>query len=135
MLNKGAGERRKAETMFPELGRIILYTKKIDQMAAFYAGHFGYLVRRDPVDRLVELTSPTSGMTILLHPAAVSQKEGQAMVKLVFDVEDVVTFCSTARANGLEFGNLHQADGYVFANAKDPSGNAIQVSSRAFAAK
>ncbi|HEX8049272.1 MAG TPA: VOC family protein, partial [Rhizobium sp.] len=27
---------------------------------------------------------------------------------------------------------LHQADGYVFANAKDPSGNPIAISSRAF---
>jgi hypothetical protein len=28
--------------------------------------------------------------------------------------------------------NVEQADGYVFANVKDPSGNSVQVSSRAF---
>jgi hypothetical protein len=51
----------------------------------------------------------------------------------MFDVEDVETFCATAKENGLNFGTIHRADGYVFANAKDPSGNSVQVSSRAFA--
>jgi predicted enzyme related to lactoylglutathione lyase len=55
------------------------------------------------------------------------------MVKLVFDVEDVEAFCAQARARGLKFGALHKGDEYVFANAKDPSGNSISVSSRAFA--
>ena len=53
-------------------------------------------------------------------------------MKLVFDVEDVELFCATAKANGLEFGKIHQADGYSLANAKDPSKNSIQVSRRAF---
>lgn len=53
-------------------------------------------------------------------------------MKLVFDVEDVSAFCEAARVYGLEFGKIHKADGYEFANAKDPSKNSIQVSSRAF---
>lgn len=119
--------------MTPRLGRLLIYTKKIDQMAAFYARHFNYFVQRSEGDRLVELRPRVSGLTLLLHPASAKQKEGQVLVKLVFDVEDVEEFCATARANGLEFGTLHQGGGYVFANAKDPSGNSIQVSSRAFA--
>lgn len=54
-------------------------------------------------------------------------------MKLVFDVKDVAAFCEAASRNGLTFGKIHQADGYVFANTKDPSGNSVQVSSRAFA--
>ena len=83
-------------------------------------------------DRIVELVPQTSGATILLHPAASKQRGSQVLVKLVFDVEDVELFCATAKANGLEFGKIHQADGYSLANAKDPSKNSIQVSRRAF---
>lgn len=68
----------------------------------------------------------------MIHPAGKAQKMGQSLVKMVFDVEDVAAFCARCAGEGLEFGPLHQADGYVFANAKDPCGNSISVSSRAF---
>ena len=58
------------------------------------------------------------------------RNQGQVRVKLVFAMEDGAAFCNTARAKGLEFGSLHKADGYVFANAKDPAGNSISVSGR-----
>ena len=67
----------------------------------------------------------------MLHPASAKQKQGQSVVKLVFDVDDVAAFITEAAENGLKFGALHQADGYVFANAKDPNGNSVSVSSRA----
>ena len=69
----------------------------------------------------------------MLHPMGQDRKEGQTLVKLVFDVEDVDAFCAASKANGLEFGTIHRADGYNFANAKDPAKNSISVSSRAFA--
>ncbi|PTQ74610.1 VOC family protein [Celeribacter persicus] len=116
-----------------KLGRIVIYTKKIEQMAEFYAKHFGFSCLRSEGDRIVELRPRAGGSAILLHFASAKQKEGQALVKLVFDVEDVALFCDSANRAGLKFSKVHQADGYVFANAKDPSGNSIQVSSRAFA--
>ena len=118
--------------MSVSLGRLVIYTSKIDQMADFYAKHFDFSVLRAEDDRIVELRAQNSGLTLLLHPAAAKQKQGQALVKLVFDVEDVSAFCEAARADGLVFGKIHRADGYEFANAKDPSRNSIQVSSRAF---
>ncbi|MEM8556149.1 MAG: VOC family protein [Pseudomonadota bacterium] len=114
------------------LGRLVIYTKKIDEMADFYARHFGYEVRRAPGDRIVELAPTGTGAAIMLHPATAKQKEGQALVKLVFDVEDVAGFCALAAEKGLVFGKTHQANGYAFANTKDPGGNSIQVSSRAY---
>lgn len=119
----------------PALGRIVIYTKKIEQMAEFYCRHFGFSVHQAEGDRIVELRPRGEGVSILLHPASAKQKEGHALVKLVFDVEDVAAFCEAARGDGLTFGKIHKADGYVFANAKDPSGNSVQVSSRAFAAR
>ena len=117
----------------PQLGRLIIYTKRIPEMVAFYSEHFGYSARQLPGDRIVELLPENDGVSILLHPAAKSQKEGQALVKLVFDVEDVTGFCIAAKARGLDFGPVHQTESYAFANAKDPSGNSVSVSSRAFA--
>ena len=114
------------------LGRLIIYTKKIDAMVEFYCGHFGYEAIRIDGDRIVELRPSGGGASILLHPASKGQREGQSLVKLVFDVEDVFAFCERARQAGLTFGKIHQADGYCFANAKDPSNNSVSVSSRAF---
>ena len=114
------------------LGRIVIYTKKTEAMAAFYVKHFGFSVLRVEGDRIVELAPQDPGISILLHPASTGQKEGQVLVKLVFDVQNVREFCANAKNRGLEFGKIHQGDGYEFANAKDPSGNSVQVSSRAF---
>ncbi len=115
------------------LGRLIIYTKKIEEMIAFYCQHFDYHVVERPGDRIIELSPQSSGASILLHPASERQKMGQPLVKLVFDVEDVPAFCAKAKENGLNFGTVHQVEGYAFANAKDPSQNSICVSSRAFA--
>jgi hypothetical protein len=38
-------------------------------------------------------------------------------------------------SDGLEFVAIHHASGNSFANAKDPDGNAISISSRRFAGK
>ena len=61
------------------------------------------------------------GITPLDSTAALS-------VKLVFDVQDVGAFAAANPA----YGKVHKVPGYEFANAKDPSGNSVQVSSRAF---
>jgi len=59
-------------------------------------------------------------------------KLGQIDVKLVFAVEDVEAFKQQSAARGLKFGCAHHANGYLFANAKDPDKNLISISSRAF---
>ncbi|MBW4706865.1 VOC family protein [Roseobacter sp. YSTF-M11] len=114
----------------PVLGSLILYTSKIDEMAAFYRDHFGYVRHDVPGDRIVEMQPGDTGPALLLHKAAKGQRQGQSTVKLVFAVADVAAFCDDRSARGLTFGPLHQADGYVFANTKDPSGNSVSVSGR-----
>jgi len=122
------------EPVYPPLGRVIIYTRKIDEMVAFYSQHFGYTASQIPGDRIVALDPPPNGgLPLMLHPAGKGQKIGQVLVKLVFDVPDVAAFCASASAQGLTFTSPFKADGYTFANAKDPSGNPISVSSRAFA--
>lgn len=121
--------------MTAHLGRLVIYTKKLEQMVTFYTQHFGFKVLRLDGDRIVELVSQCGGANIMLHPMSAGRKEGQTLVKLVFDVQDVDGFCNDAKARGLEFGSVHHADGYSFANTKDPAKNSVSVSSRAFVAR
>lgn len=113
---------------------ITIYSRRIPEMVAFYSLHFGYAAFQRPGDRIIELRPPGAGAVIRLHLAAKSQKQGQALVKLNFDVDDVAAFARAAKKRGLAFGALHDGMGYVFANAKDPSGNSISISGRASAA-
>lgn len=121
------------DRMDAPLGRLVIYTKDTAAMVNFYVRHFGYRMRQLEGDMIVELVPPGTGAVLMLHPAGQRQKMGQALVKLVFDVQDVQAFCAQAAKDGLVFSRIHKAEGYVFANAKDPSGNSVSVSSRAFA--
>ena len=114
------------------LNRIVLNVRDIEQTVAFYETHFGFKAQREAGDRIVELAPQAGGAILMLHQLGKGQKPGQVLVKLVFDVRDVEAFCAECGRCGLTFGPLHRADGYVFANAKDPAGNTIAVSSRAF---
>ena len=115
------------------LGRILLYVHDIESVAEFYSFHFGFRIRRAEGDRIVELeSSDGAGCNIMLHPLGRGRKAGQTLAKLVFDVPDVAAFCARAAERGLDFGAMHSGGGYEFANAKDPAGNAISISSRAF---
>jgi catechol 2,3-dioxygenase-like lactoylglutathione lyase family enzyme len=117
------------------LGRVVLYVRDVEATIGFYERHFGFKPLRLQGDRIVELRAEDGGANLMIHPAGKAQKMGQVLVKLVFDVEHVEAFRARCSEDGLEFGPIHQADGYIFANAKDPSGNSISISSRAFRLK
>jgi predicted enzyme related to lactoylglutathione lyase len=109
---------------------VLLYVKDVAKVAQFYVEHFGYV--EEPAPKLrYRVLSAGKGCTITIHQAAKSQKSGAA-VKIVFSVADVPKFIAERAAAGLEFGAIHEAEGYFFSNAKDPAGNSISVSSRAF---
>jgi catechol 2,3-dioxygenase-like lactoylglutathione lyase family enzyme len=114
------------------LHRVLLYVADVEKVVRFYEKHFGFNAIRDPADRLVELVHPDGGAHLMVHQLGKAQTPGQVLVKLVFDVKDVPAFCAKAAKEGLKFGTIHEADGYAFANAKDPAKNSISVSSRAF---
>ena len=118
--------------MNPLLGTVIIYARDMQKSADFYAKHFGFHTSGEAVDGLIELTPASGGARVLIHQAAKSIKLGQVGVKLSFDVEDVPAFVAQALRGGLKFGAVHSANGYHFANAKDPDGNSLSVSSRAF---
>lgn len=115
------------------LNRIMMYVRNVEATCAFYERHFGFERSQVPNDRVIELKSPKGGAILMVHQAAKGVKSGQVTIKLVFDIEDVERFKQQCATEGLDFGSTHKADGYCFANAKDPDGNSISISSRAFA--
>jgi predicted enzyme related to lactoylglutathione lyase len=115
--------------MTPSVSRIIVYVKNIEKVAAFYQLHFGMKQHGVRHDGWLELASNGSGCTIALHQAAKSQRSGTA-IKIVFGVKDVAGFKAERGKHGLVFGPIHKAEGFKYANAKDPAGNSISISSR-----
>jgi predicted enzyme related to lactoylglutathione lyase len=118
--------------MEPSLNKIIIYAKNPEKMVRFYEQHFGFTAHIEEDDRITELIPKHGASSLMIHPAEKRVKEGQSCVKLVFDIRDVEGFRETCIANRLKFRVLHQADRYVFSNAKDPGKNSIQISNRAF---
>lgn len=114
------------------LATVIIYAKDMHRTARFYSEHFGFLTSGEISEGLIELRPPGGGAEILIHQAAKSLKLGSAAMKLSFSVRDVEQFVYAAKSAGVAFGVIHQANGYVFANAKDPDGNSVSVSSRRF---
>lgn len=114
------------------LTTIIIYARDMQRSAAFYATPFGFQTTGEVHEGIIELVSTCSGAGIMIHQAAKSVKLGQVCVKLSFQVEDVEGFVAAAAKKGLKFGAIHQANGYQFANAKDPDKNSVSISSRAF---
>jgi len=104
----------------PSISRVILYVKDIQKVATFYEAFFGMKRMETEATGWLELTSPSGGCLVALHQASKTQKSGAA-VKPVFGVRDVRGFAEAAALRGLN---------YEFANAKDPAGNSISISSR-----
>jgi predicted enzyme related to lactoylglutathione lyase len=111
------------------IARVILYVRDIEKVAAFYRKHFGLKPLPGAEDGWLEIGSPNGTCSIALHQAAASQKRG-AEIKIVFGIKDVRKFRAEREAAGLKFGVVHKSADHEFANAKDPAGNSIQVSSR-----
>ncbi|HEY0233129.1 MAG TPA: VOC family protein [Dokdonella sp.] len=114
------------------LGTIIIYARDVHRTADFYRRHFGFESSGEVVEGLIELKATNGGASLLIHPAAKSVKLGQVGVKLGFHVPDVDVFKKEAAQRGLVFGATHQANGYAFANTKDPDKNSVSISSRAY---
>jgi catechol 2,3-dioxygenase-like lactoylglutathione lyase family enzyme len=116
------------------LGTVIIYARDMEKTAEFYRKHFGFETTGKVVEGLIELSAVNGGASILIHQAAKSIKLGQVGVKLSFHVADIESFKVHAASQGLRFGATHQANGYSFANVKDPDKNSVSISSRAFRA-
>ena len=116
------------------LSTIILYARDMQKSAEFYRKHFGFKTTSVVVEGLIKLSAVDGGTSIFIRQAAKSAKLGQVGVKLSFHVANIGAFKAQAAAQGLKFGATHQANGYAFANARDPDKNSVSISRCAFRA-
>lgn len=115
--------------MKARISRIILFVRDVETVAAFYEKHFGLR----PLDRCEDgwLELSAGGCNLALHRAPTASRErGRSPAKIVFAVTDVHAAKKQFAAQGLKFGKVHEVAGFAFANARDPEGNPIQISSR-----
>lgn len=111
------------------ISRIILFVRDVPGVAAFYQQHFGLVPLEPSEDGWIELSA--GGCNLALHRATTTSRErGRSPAKIVFAVRDVPAAKRRLAANGLKFGKVHEVNGFAFANARDPEGNPIQISSR-----
>jgi catechol 2,3-dioxygenase-like lactoylglutathione lyase family enzyme len=115
--------------MSGRISRIILFVPDVALVAAFYERHFD-LKRLEGGDAdWVELSA--GGCNLGLHRAhGVGGDKAHSPAKVVFEVEDVHAAKAEFSKEGLEFGKVWEGAGYAFADAVDPAGNPIQISSR-----
>ncbi len=111
---------------------VTIYARDVQKTADFYRKFFGFVGSSEVVEGLILLTSPNGGADITILQAAKSVRLGQVGVKLSFAVRDVEAFKLGSERRGLKFGSTHLANGYSFANAKDPDKNSVSISSRAY---
>jgi len=109
-----------------------MYVRNMPRVADFYSLHFGFVQDQSELPGILRLEPADGGCEIALLQASKGHRIGQSCIKLVFDVEDIESFKANALENGLKFGATHSCDGYSYANARDPSKNLVQISSRPF---
>lgn len=118
--------------MQADLNCLILYARDMARSASFYQQFFGFQTSGEIEEGLINLYAPNNALHLRIHQAAKGVKLGQAGIKLCFAVRNIEVFKQEAAELGLQFGPSHQANGYSFANAKDPDGNNISISSWAY---
>jgi len=120
--------------MKASFNNIMIYAKDIEKTAEFYVKYFGFKVVSETLASTLasikELAPDGGGSTLLIHQAGKAMKMGQVCIKLVFSVSNVEKFKVQALKKGVKFGVTHEGLGYYFANAKDPSKNNVQITSR-----
>jgi catechol 2,3-dioxygenase-like lactoylglutathione lyase family enzyme len=115
--------------MTAQISRIILFVRDVPGVAAFYQRHFGLQPIDSDEDGWLELAAV--GCNLALHRATTTSRErGRSSAKIVFAVSNVHIAKEDLAKGGLKFGKVHEANGFAFANARDPEGNPIQISSR-----
>ena len=118
--------------MTTPISRIILFVRDVSGAAAFYQRHFGLVPIESSEDGWLELSA--GGCNLALHRATITSRErGRSPAKIVFAVPNVHAAKERFANDGLKFGKVHEVGGFAFANARDPEGNPIQISSRGLA--
>ena len=108
-----------------KLRRIILFTRNMKAMAAFYGDSLGLPLVTDE-DGFKEFDG--GGCRIALHNGP--SKIGGRPPKLVFYSDNVAATREALMARGLKLGKVLAQAALVRCEGKDPDGNPLQISNR-----
>jgi catechol 2,3-dioxygenase-like lactoylglutathione lyase family enzyme len=127
---------------------VVVPVSDIDRAKDFYADGLGFAVDHDrtmgPGKRIVQLTPPGSGCSIVIGEGIVPDMEPGSLRGLQLVVADIHAAREQLLANGVEVGEIqvlgenpqpqpHELDNVGFVFFRDPDGNAWavqQISSR-----
>lgn len=105
--------------------RLIIFTKNMKKMAAFYSGALGLKCLED--DNTWKRFD-AGGIEIALHSG--SPERGRKAPKLSFYARDVARKREQLNAQGAKFGPVRIFDKLHMSDGKDPDGNPLQLSNR-----
>ena len=89
------------------------------------------VARLDDAPAAAPLPRPVAAIQPIVHLEAEVTVGYEALARFEGEASPAEHFARAAE-QGLDFGAIHKGDGYLFANARDPAGNSVSVSSRAF---
>jgi catechol 2,3-dioxygenase-like lactoylglutathione lyase family enzyme len=107
-----------------EVARIILFTKRMDEMTWFYRDVLGLEIVRDQ-ENWREFDG--GAVRIALHSGPPSP--GARGPKVAFKIEDVPAAREELNKRGAKFGPVKKAE-FTLCDATDPDGNHVQLSNR-----
>jgi hypothetical protein len=108
-----------------QLKRLILFTRDVDGLAAFYNSVLGLPIKSAQRGWVV---LEAGGCDLAIHKG--SGGSGKAAPKLAFWVEDVPAMRETLIARGAEMGPVISGDGLALCDGTDPAGYVFQLSNR-----
>lgn len=108
-----------------EIRRIVLFTSRMPQMAAFYRDVLGL---RQIADNPGWKEFAAGGCNIALHNG--SSEIGQRAPKMSFYARDVGASRALLIKRGAKLGKVRSGAGLDLCEGKDPDGNPFQLSSR-----
>lgn len=107
-----------------EVARIVLFTRKMDEMTWYYRDVLGLETLTDQ-ENWREFAA--GGCRIALHSGPPSP--GQKGPKIAFKVEDVPAARDALIKRGAKFGPVKKAE-FTLCDGADPDGNHVQLSNR-----
>jgi predicted enzyme related to lactoylglutathione lyase len=106
--------------------RLILFTKDMPRLTAFYRDVIGLRLRLDDADYK---EFDAGGCAIALHNG--TSRVGARPPKMVFFARDVAKTRTELMARGAKLGAVLGKDGLIRCEGKDPDGNPYSISNRA----
>lgn len=112
--------------MKAKIGRVIMYVRDFEGLAAWYCETFGLKLRLSRPDaRWVEVDMGR-GVVLAFHGGG-QPKNHRRPPQIMFEVPDAEAACAELREKGIKMGKIGRWEHVVWVHGKDPEGNPFQL--------